>query len=177
MLLSFQEFINEKLLLEEEEKKKDTTPKRMITVVSKDFFSELKEHVFYWFNYESDIKDKYVLTSLEATNDDVIVWFNDVDEILQYKVVYNYNKEVIPSDEVVVDNIKDIKMIVSIYDFNTNDILKTMEMIVDIKLLNSKSFDNLCRKVKNRIILKPENQDDIDNFKKKETRILKDNIY
>ncbi len=50
-LLSFQEFLNEKLLLEEnEEKKEDTIPKRMITVVSKDFFSELKEHIFYWFN-------------------------------------------------------------------------------------------------------------------------------
>ena len=63
-----------------------------VAVVEKEFFSELKEHVFYWFNYDF-LKDKYVIDTLKNTNNSVDIWFSENKDISDYtyKVVYTNN--------------------------------------------------------------------------------------
>lgn len=147
---------------------------RLDAVVEKEFFSELKEHVFYWFTYDF-LKDKYIIDSLKNTNNSVDIWFseNDDNPIYSYKVIYTNNV----NDSSSFEKVENVKVIVSIYEYDSNNLLKQTEESIDIKYLNSESFNKLINKVKKRILKAPVNQKDVDKFNKKETRTLGDNIY
>lgn len=162
-------------ILNEEEKKKEDFKHlpRLKSVVDKEFFMELKSHIYYWFNFDS-LKDEWILTSLENDENEVVVWFNDnKDEpTIEVKVLYTSI-----GDDPKVEKIETVKMMISIYDFNNQELLKETEMEVGLKYLNAKSFSNFIEKVQKRILKTPKDGDDIEDFKKKEKRRLGDNIY
>jgi hypothetical protein len=172
-ILRFGEFINENEKEKEKEKDVSHLP-RLNSVVDKQFFAELKEHISYWICFDF-LKDKYSLTTLENTENEVTVWFSDIDNkpLYEYKVIYT----TLENDKVMIEKREDVKMIISIYDFETSELLKQTEQKVDIKYLNAKSFDNLLKIVKKRILKTPKNSDDIEDFRRKEKRRLGDNIY
>ena len=147
---------------------------RLKSVIDKEFFGELKEHIFYWFSYDF-LKDKYVISTLENTENEVTVWFSDKGDkpFYEYKVIYTS----IDNAEPLAENVQAVKMIISIYEQETSDLLKQTEMEVGLKYLNSKSFNNFINKVMKRIIKTPKDGEDIKDFKKKEERRLGDNIY
>jgi hypothetical protein len=141
-------------------------------VVDKEFFAELKEHIFYWFTYDF-LKEKYILDSLEKTEKEVVAWFYDNLDVplYQYKVYYT------PIENMpLVEKIEQVKMNISIYEYENQTLLKQTEMMVGIKYLNSESFNKFVNKVKKRIIRTPKNGEDIEDFKRKEKRRLSDNI-
>ncbi len=142
-------------------------------VADKEFFSELKEHIFYWFSYDF-LKEKYELDSLECSEKDTTVWFYDnIDSPLyQYKVLYT------PIENLpIVEKVENIKMNISIYEYETQELLKQTDMMIGIKYINAKSFNKFLNKVKKRILKTPKNGEDIEDFKRKEKRRLSDNIY
>ena len=157
-----------------DEKKGIENLPRLDAVVEKEFFSELKEHVFYWFNYDF-LKDKYVIDTLKNTNNSVDIWFSENKDISDYtyKVVYTNNV----NDSSSFEKVENVKVMVSIYEYDSNNLLKQTEESIDIKYLNSESFNKLVNKVKKRILIAPTSQKDVDKFNKKETRTLGDNIY
>ena len=91
-ILRFDEFINENENAngDKTSKKKDVTHlPRLNSVVDKQFFAELKEHISYWICFDS-LKNKYSLTTLENTENEVTVWLSDIDNkpLYEYKVIY-----------------------------------------------------------------------------------------
>lgn len=146
---------------------------KLKTVVDKEFFIELKEHVFYWLTYDF-LKQKYVITSLENDERSVTIWFSDNETIpkYEYKVTYTPH-EISP----LVEKIEEIKMSISIYETESQDLLKQTEMKIGLKYLNAESFNRFINKVKKRIIAIPKDGEDIETFKRKEKRRLGDNIY
>lgn len=176
-ILRFDEFINENENAngDKTSDKKDVSHlPRLNSVVDKQFFAELKEHISYWICFDS-LKNKYSLTTLENTENEVTVWLSDIDNkpLYEYKVIYT----TLEDDKVLTEKREDVKMIISIYDFESSELLKQTEQKVSIKYLNAKSFDNFLEIVKKRILKTPKNSDDIEDFKRKEKRRLGDNIY
>lgn len=178
---SFEAFINEDATAgagtgtpsSEDEKKDFEHLPRLKTIVDKDFFGELKQHVFYWFNYDF-LKKKYAMVSLEADENEVTVWFSDnvTLPLYQYKVTFN-TIETNP----IVDKVEEVRMLIWIYDYESQDLLKHTEMKIGLKYINSESFNKFVNKVKKRIIRTPKDGEDVQAFKKKEKRRLGDNIY
>ena len=157
-IFNFSEFIKEN--------KKDGIENlpRLSDVVNKEFFSEIKEHIFYWFNYDF-LNEKYEITSLENSPTETTVWFDDKgnEPLYEYKVIYTtYN------EDINIEKNTNVKMIISIYEYSTTDLLKQTEQKVDIKYLNAKSFNNLINIVKKRILKTPKNISDVEDFRKKE---------
>ena len=169
----FEDFIKEDATETDEAEKDFTHLPRLKSVIDKEFFKELKEHIFYWINYDF-LNKKYVTDTLENIEDEVSVWFYDNKETpeYQYKVIYTALEE-----EPMEQRIDFVKMIISIYSYEDNELLKQTEMKVGLKYLNAKSFNNFINKVKKRILKTPKNGEDIDDFKNKEKRRLGDNIY
>ena len=167
-ILKFENFINE------EEKKDFGHLPRLKQVVDKEFFAELKQHIFYWVNYDF-LNEKYELTSVEATPTEVTCWLSDKSKnpLHEYKITYAG----IDGNDPKVEKIELVNMMIWIYEFETHELLTHTEMEVGLKYLNAESFNNFLNKVKKRIIKTPKDGEDIKNFKKKETRRLGDNIY
>lgn len=169
----------------ENENKDDTDEKGIVkiptlkTVVDKDFFNELKEHIEYWFKY--DILSKiFVLIEIDKLDDEIKVTFQDKsgkkDPDYMYVVRYitSGNHDM---DQTIVDKIERVKMIATIYRYDDNIKLKESVNMIDIEFLNAKSFNRIIEKVKNRIITAPTNNKDVDKFRDKERRRLQDDVY
>ncbi len=167
---NFETFINE---AEETEDKDFAHLPRLRTVVDKEFFNELKQHVFYWFNYFS-LNKKYEMESVEATDNEVTVWFSDKEKLptYQYKVTFTVIEE-----KAMIEKVEEVNMLIWIYDFETQELVKQTEMKISLKYINAKALNNFVNKVKKRIIRTPKDGEDVKNFKKKEKRRLSDNIY
>lgn len=146
---------------------------RLQDLVAKEFFSELKEHVFYWFNYEQ-LKDKYILEDLDFDDNEVTAWFTDNNEVpeFEYKTTFT-NIETNP----LIEKVEKVKMMIWIYNHDTQKLLKQTEMELGLKYINAEAFSKFINKVVKRIISIPKNQGEVDDFKKKEKRRLSDNIY
>ncbi len=165
----FETFVNEN---EEAEKKDFENLPRLKPVIDKEFFGELKEHVFYWLTYDF-LNKKYTITELTNDENEVTVWFCDKDKLeLQYKVTFTTIE-----DNPLVEKVEEVKMLIWIYEYETQELLKHTEMKLVLKYLNCKSFDKFINQVKKRIIKTPQDGEDIEDFKKKEKRRLGDNIY
>lgn len=142
---------------------------QLAVVVNKSFFNELKQHIFYWFNYDF-LKDTYSIISLNNSKSDVVVWFKD--DKYTYKVSYSFIDEFSE-----IEKVTSVKMTISVYGLDGTSLLKTKTDEQTIKYLNAKSFKNLIGQVVTRIIEVPKSQNAIDNFNAKELRRLGDNIY
>ncbi len=141
-------------------------------VVDKEFFGELKDHIYYWFNYDKTLKNKYVLESLEADEDETSAWFYDVGDSpeFQYKAVYSsYDGE-----EQELKRTEEVNLMLSIYEHETQTLLKQTDMKITLKYVSAESFNNFLEDLKKKIIHVPQNDADVQDFKKKERRRLSD---
>lgn len=149
------------------------------TVVDKDFFNELKEHIQYWFEY--DILNKmYEMIEIDKLDDEIKVTFQDnvgkkePDYLYVVRYITSGNHDM---EQTVVDKIEKVKMIATIYRYTDNTKLKEVTNLVDVEFLNAKSFNRIIEKVKNRIITAPTNNKDVEKFRDKERRRLQDDVY
>lgn len=157
----------------ESSKGKITHLPKLKPIADKEFFKELKEHVFYWFNYDF-LKEKWSISSLENDIESVEVWFNDKDnkDPYEYKVLFKSIEK-----DPLVEKVEKVTMTISIYNNNDNSLLKQTDMEVGLEYINADSFNKFIEKTKKRIIKVPKSDEDVKDFKKKEVRRLGDNIY
>lgn len=141
--------------------------KKSSVTAQKDFFSELRDFVVYWFKYE-DVFSNYTLEDVDVEDKSVTCWF--FDDKYAYKVKYSYivTKEDIEKVEVVMFNI-------SIYD--DNKLMKKTEMKISTKNINSKFLNKTIKELKKRILTVPKNKEDIEKFNNRQERRLGDNMY
>lgn len=175
-ILSFEKFVlNEEETNTTDEKKDINHPERLTAVVEKDFFNELKTHINYWFNYET-LKDKFILSSVECDENEATCWFCDRTEDnnpkYSYKLYFSTNEELHD-----IDKIDKVMLSITIYDYNEQTKLKGTEMEITLKHINDDFMSKMIEKVSKRIQEAPESEEDINKFKKRETRRLSDDIY
>ena len=163
----FEEFLNE------EEKKDFEHLPRLKPVIDKEFFAELKQHIFYWFNYQF-LNKKYEMDTIDSTQNEVTVWFAEKAKspLYEYKATFTT-----AGDIGKVEKIEKVKLMIWIYEYETHELLTHTEMEVGLRYLNAKSLNNFIKKVHKRIIRTPKDGEDIELFKKREKRRLGDNIY
>ena len=161
---------------EEETKSKEYLPK-LSSVVEKKFFRELKQHIIYWLTYDS-LSFDYMLESADEETRAVVGWFTDrtkdgVDPQYSFKVKY---AEVDTVGD--IEKVEEVLLIIKIYDFvDTSNLLKETEMKITLENINSDFLKKTLKSMKKRILVAPNNQDDIDTFKQREERRLGDNSY
>ncbi len=172
-------------ILENENIKDDIDEKGIVklpvlkTVVDKDFFNELKEHIQYWFAYDF-LKDKYELIEINKLDDEIKITFQDKvgkkdpDYMYMVRYITSGNSDM---DQTLVDKIEKVKMMATIYRYSDNMKLKEVDNLVDVEFLNAKSFNRIIEKVKNRIIIAPTDKKDVEKFRDKERRRLQDDVY
>ena len=169
----FEDFINEQEAVPAEKKKDFEHLPRLRDVVDKEFFAELKNHVFYWLNYQF-LNKKFEMDSIDSNQNEITVWFSDKmkQPLYEYKATFTT-----VGDLGKVEKIEQVKLMIWIYEYETHELLTHTEMEIGLKYLSAVSFNNFIKKVKKRIIRTPRDGEDIENFKKKEKRRLGDNIY
>lgn len=164
-ILYFKDFIKEN--------KDIIYPKRVSTVIYKKFFKELKEHVIWWFNNDI-LKKYYVLDSAEVEKRSCVVWFSDKDDDKKFNYKLKY-LETEPLDD--MEKMENCLMILKIYLTDTQELVKEIEQRVSIEYLNADYLHKTINKLKRRIVINSENEDEKDDFISKQRRHLSDNIY
>lgn len=167
MIKSFEEFITEK-----ENKDYEFIAKRSVAL-EKDFFRELRSHVEYWFLYDSLSKD-YTLQAAEEEERACVAWAEDKQEDPQFQYKIKFAEVESLAD---IEKIEHVLCIIHIYELETMKIVKTMEVKISLKHLNSDFLYETLLKMKKRIITPPKNKEELKKFKKREKRRLGDNIY
>jgi hypothetical protein len=177
-IFKFGEFIklNEKNDEEIEEKSIEIKP-RFSLVILKKFFKELKDNVYYWFNY--DVLSKYYdLENLEEEKRSLSVWFKDKVkdrlDVPQFMYKIKFMETEIEGD---IEKVETVLLNIHIYDFETNDLLKEEEIKIDLSNINASFINKRLKIIKKRILKAPKSKEDIEDFKMKQTRRLGDNIY
>lgn len=141
-------------------------PKRLSPIVMKEFFKEMEDHLSYWFKYEL----KYDLEDIQQEKRAISVWFNDK----QFMYKLSYTESDVLSD---IEKVENVLMIIKIYDYKTNKLLKETQMKIDLSHLNSEYLESRLKMMRKRILRVPKSKDDVDDFNVKQTRRLGDNIY
>ena len=159
-----------------EVKSKEYLPK-LSSVVEKKFFRELRQHIEYWFMYDS-LSFEYNLEDVEEETRAVVAWATDKTEDgiePKYSIKIKFAEVDTVGD---IEKVEEVLLIIKIYDFvDTSNILKDTEMKITLENINSDFMKKTLKSMKKRILKAPENKEDIDDFKKKEERRLGDNTY
>ena len=153
---------------------------RLSSVVEKEFFRELKEHIIYWFEYDKRFID-FNLDSVEEETRAVVAWaFDTYDEEKGEKnPEYTYKIKYAEVDTVGdIEKVEEVLLIVSIYDYLESDkLIKKVEKRITLKKINAKYLKGIIDSLKKRILVVPSNEEDVEKFTNREERRLGDNMY
>jgi hypothetical protein len=163
-------------LVEPEVKDKEFLP-RLSSVVEKEFFKELKEHIIYWFEFDENFK-VFELDSVEEETRAVVAWaFDSVEEgeepeyayKIKYAETYTVGK---------IEKVEELLLIIHIYDYkDSSNLLKQTEMKITLKNVNALFLKKTIDSLKKRILTVPKSKKDVEKFQDREERRLGDNMY